>query len=385
MARRRVLTFVGGRANYSSIRSAMRAIQRHAALELLTVVGASAMLERFGRVADLVREDGFRVAAAFHMIIEGENPATMAKSTGLGLIEMATILDNLRPDFVLVVGDRFEIAAVALAASYMNIPIAHTMGGEVSGTIDESIRHAVTKLAHVHFPANAQSAERIIRMGELAENVFPVGCPRIDLVAEILADGELRDDFFEVHRGVGPRLDLNQPFLLVSQHPVTTEYDEARRQIEETLWALADLRMPTIMLWPNVDAGAEQIAKGIRTFRERHAPSWLHLFINLPTEDYVKLMARAACMVGNSSSAIREGAFIGVPSVNIGTRQHARERGGNVIDVPHDRAAIVAGVRNRLGQGRRASEPLYGDGHAGARIADILARVEVRVQKCLAY
>ncbi len=363
----------------------MRAIVAHPDLELCTVVGASAVLDRFGRVADLVRRDGFPVAHSFHMIIEGETPTTMAKSTGLGMIEIATILDNVRPDFVLVVGDRFEIPAVALAAAYMNIPVAHTMGGEVTGTIDESIRHAVTKLAHVHFPANALAAERIVRMGEPADNVFTVGCPRIDLVLEILAEPEPAEDLFDVYKGVGPRLDLSRPFLLVSQHPVTTEYEQARRHIEETLEALRRLAMPTIMLWPNVDAGSERIAKGIRTFRERYAPDWLHLFINLPMEAYTRLMARTACLVGNSSSAIREGATIGVPAVNVGTRQESRQRGKNVLDVPHDRDAIHEAIVHQIRHGRYASDPIYGDGKAGLRIAEILAVVDVKIQKRLTY
>jgi UDP-hydrolysing UDP-N-acetyl-D-glucosamine 2-epimerase len=385
MARRKILTFVGSRANYSSIKSVMTAIVHHPNLELMSVVGASALLDRFGRVVDLIRRDGFEVHAKFHMIIEGEDPTTMAKSTGLGLIEMATILDNLRPDFVLVVGDRFEIASVALAAAYMNIPIAHTMGGEVTGTIDESIRHAVTKLAHIHFPANADAAARILRMGEPEANIFQVGCPRIDLVADVLANGELEPNFFKDYRGVGPTLDLSGPFLLASQHPVTTEYGQARHQIEETLWALASLHMPTIMLWPNVDAGSDEVAKGIRTFRERQAPDWLHLFINLPTEVYIRLMARTACLIGNSSSAIREGAFIGVPAVNVGSRQQARQRGSNVVDVPHDRAMIAAAITEQVRHGRFPREGIYGDGCAGQRIADVLSRVEVQIQKRLAY
>ncbi len=384
-SRVKVCVFVGSRANYSSIKSAMRAIKSHPDLKLLVVVGASALLDRFGKVVDQVETDGFQVDSTFHMIIEGENPTTMAKSTGLGLIEMATILDNIRPDFVLVVGDRFEIAAVALAASYMNIPIAHTMGGEVTGTIDESIRHAVSKLAHVHFPANELSAQRIIRMGELPERVFNVGCPRIDLVNEILADGDLEENFFEIYKGVGPTFDLAQPFLLVSQHPVTTEYGEGRSQIEETLLALGCLRIPTIMLWPNVDAGSDDISKGIRTFRERYSPDWQHLFINLPIQAYVRLMYRTSAIVGNSSSAIREGAFLGVPAVNIGTRQNARQRGDNVIDVPHNRDAIVEAIEQQVSHGTYPSQPIYGDGHAGERIAKILAEIEVSVQKKLTY
>src|SRR6266852_4896505 len=166
---------------------------------------------------------------------EGETPATMAKSTGLGLLELPTVFETLKPDCVLTVGDRFETMATTLAAAYMNIPVAHTMGGEVSGTIDESIRHAVTKFAHIHFPASRQAAERIMKLGEPAETVFRVGCPRIDLVAEILTkDGNgLDNHIFDL--GVGVPLDLSKPFVIVSQHPVTTEYGEGETQIMATL------------------------------------------------------------------------------------------------------------------------------------------------------
>lgn len=382
---RKICVFIGSRANYSSIKSAMLAIDAHPDLELYTVVGASGLLDRFGKVIDLIREDGFQIHATFHMIIEGENPTTMAKSTGLGLLEMATILDNLKPDFVLVVGDRFEIMSAAIAAAYMNMPLAHTMGGEVTGTIDESIRHAVTKLAHVHFPANQLAAERIIKMGEPSENVFTVGCPRIDLVADIIKDGRLDIDVFKTFKGVGPTFDLDEPFLLVSQHPVTTEYGMGRQQIEETVFALDDLKMPTIMIWPNVDAGSDDVAKGIRTFREWHNPDWLHLFKNLPVEIYTKLMYKTKCIIGNSSSAIREGAFIGVPAVNIGTRQTSRQRGRNVIDVPNDRNLIKKAIEKQISVGKYPSDPIYGDGKAGKRIADILAKVKVNIQKRLVY
>jgi UDP-hydrolysing UDP-N-acetyl-D-glucosamine 2-epimerase len=180
---RKICIVIGSRANYTSIKSAMRAIKEHPDLELQLVVGASALLDRYGEVIEVIERDGFRAAARVYMLIEGETPTTMAKSTGLGLLELPTILGQLQPDIVLTVGDRFETMATALASAYMNIPLAHTMGGEVSGTIDESIRHAVTKFAHIHFPACTQARERIIRLGERPEDVYMVGCPRIDLVA----------------------------------------------------------------------------------------------------------------------------------------------------------------------------------------------------------
>ncbi len=383
---KKICVVVGSRANYSSIKSVMIAVREHPALELQLVVAASALLDRYGSVVNLIEKDGFEPSARIYMLIEGETPATMAKSTGVGLMELPTVFERLQPDVVLTVGDRFETMATTLAAAYMNIPVAHTMGGEVSGTIDESIRHAVTKFAHIHFPASKEAAERIVKLGEPEETVHLVGCPRIDLVAEILknTNGTLDEHLFDL--GVGSKLDINQPFILVSQHPVTTEYGEGERQIAATLEAVRETGLPAIVLWPNADAGSEDIARGIRKLRERHQDEKMHFFKNLPTATYVQLMARTACLVGNSSSGIREGAYIGTPVVNVGSRQIMRERGANVIEVPHDKDAILGAIRTQLAHGRYEMEPIYGDGTAGRRIADILATLgPVNVQKRITY
>lgn len=385
MSVRKICVVVGSRANYSSIKSVMRAIQQHPDLELQVVAMASALLSRFGSVVDLVERDGFKVSAKASVIVEGETPATMAKSTGLGLVELPTIFELLAPDVVVTVGDRFETMATAVAAAYMNIPLAHTMGGEVSGTIDESIRHAVTKLAHIHFPASRDAGERIVRLGEDPAHVHVVGCPRIDVVAEIAGDSApFPTGWFET-AGVGGHVDLDRPFLLVSQHPVTTEYGEGERQIGETLAALQELKLPAVMLWPNADAGSDDVSRGIRKFREREPHDHIRFFKNIPLEIYVRTMTRAACMIGNSSAAIREGAFLGVPAVNIGTRQAGRERGPNVIDADHDRAAIVAAVRKQVANGRSTPDTTYGDGRAGERIAAILATTSFQIQKRIHY
>ena len=383
---RKVCIFIGSRANYSSIKSVMRAVRAHPDLTLQLVVGASALLDRFGSVVDVIESDGFTPDARVTMIVEGETPATMAKSTGLGLLELPTMFELLKPDVVLSVGDRFETMSTAIAAAYMNIPLAHTMGGEISGTIDESIRHAVTKLAHVHFPANAAAGERIVRMGEAPDTVHVVGCPRIDLVSEIARahDGIPHVEWLD-REGVGSHIDVTKPFLLVNQHPVTTEYGQGKDQIWETLMALEELRMPTIMLWPNADAGSEDIATGMRTFREKRKPEYIRFYKNFPIETYVRLMLLCACTVGNSSAPIREGAFLGVPAVNIGTRQGGRDRGPNVLDVAHGREAILDGIRRQLAHGRYRSDPLYGDGAAGPRIADVLAHAPLSVQKRLVF
>jgi UDP-hydrolysing UDP-N-acetyl-D-glucosamine 2-epimerase len=383
---RKICVVVGSRANYGSIKSVMRAVQAHPELQLQIIVGASARHDRFGSVADVIERDGFKPDARVNMIVEGETPVTMAKSTGLGLLELPTLFEMLAPDVVVTVGDRFETMATAIAGAYMNIPLAHTMGGEVTGTIDESIRHAITKLAHVHFPANQDAADRIIRLGEHPDSVHVVGCPRIDLVAEVIGNGgaALDADWLE-REGVGGHISTDEPFLLVSQHPVTTEYGQAEHQINETLMALDELKMPTVMLWPNVDAGSEDVSRGMRKFRERCKPEYIRFYKNFPVETYLRLMQSAACLVGNSSAPIREGAFIGTPAVNIGSRQDGRERGPNVVDVGPDRAAIVAAIRQQITHGPYHPAHLYGDGKAGVRIADLLSRTPLHVQKRIQY
>jgi UDP-hydrolysing UDP-N-acetyl-D-glucosamine 2-epimerase len=380
---RKVCVVVASRANYGRIKSVLQAIDLHSELELQLIVGASALLYRFGKVVDVIRADGFEVTAQVYSIIEGENPTTMAKSTGLGIIELSTLFENLRPDIVLTVADRFETLATAVAASYMNIPVAHTQGGEVTGSIDESVRHAITKLSHLHFVATEKSRDRVIRMGEDPSKVFNTGCPAIDAIAEI--NLSLPANFFDAYGGVGQSIDPAKPYLVVLQHPVTTEFGSSLAQINETLEAVRRINMQTAWLWPNVDAGSDDISKGLRMFRERNRELPLHFFRNFGVEDYARLIANAACLVGNSSSGVREGAFLGVPVVNIGTRQQNRERGDNVVDVNYHRDEIHAAIQGQIKHGPYPSQPLFGDGCSGKRIADLLATELLSVQKAITY
>jgi UDP-hydrolysing UDP-N-acetyl-D-glucosamine 2-epimerase len=376
---------VTARPSYSRIKSALRAMAAHPDLELQLVVAASALLDRYGNAIRSIEHDGFEVAAKVFMVLEGENLVTSAKSTGLGLVELATVFDNLAPDVVVTVADRYETLATAVAASYMNIPVAHVQGGEVTGSIDEKVRHAVTKLSDVHFVSTPLARERVIRLGERPERVHLTGCPSIDLAAEVHASPVLDFDPFTKYGGVGERVDLSRGFIVVMQHPVTTEYEEARRQVDETLHAVADLDIPTLWFWPNVDAGSDGTSKGIRIFREQRRDARIHLFRNMLPEDFLRLLCASACIVGNSSVAIRECSFLGVPAVNIGTRQAGRERGKNVTDVDYDRAGISAAIRRHLARGKAEQDTLYGDGSAGARIADLLASVELTIEKRLTY
>ena len=385
MARRKVCVVVTARPSYSRIKTALRAIEEHPELELQLVVAASALLERYGTVVRYIEQDGFQISARVYMVLEGENLASMAKTTGLGLLELATVFDNLRPDVVVTIADRYETLATAVAAAYMNIPVAHVQGGEVTGSIDEKVRHAVTKLADIHLVASQNAADRVVRMGENHEAVFVTGCPSVDLAAETLLRPELDFDPFERYGGVGRMLEFHDGYLVVMQHPVTTEYRSALAHVQETLHAVQEIGMPTFWFWPNVDAGSDGTSKGIRTFREQHDPQNMHFFKNMEPEDFLRLVYNSRCLIGNSSMGIRECAYLGVPVVNIGSRQAGRERGQNVVDVDYDRHAIVDAVGTHLAHGRYPEDPIYGSGTAGTCIAEILANVPLTIEKRLAY
>jgi UDP-hydrolysing UDP-N-acetyl-D-glucosamine 2-epimerase len=385
MLKRKICVVVTARPSYSRIRTALTAIQAHPDLELQLVVAASALLDRYGNAIQAIERDGFHVDERVYMLLEGENLVTSAKSTGIGLSELATVFDNRKPDAVVTVADRYETLATAVAASYMNIPVVHVQGGEVTGSVDEKVRHAVTKLSNLHLVSTKLARERVIRLGEAPDQVVLTGCPSIDIAADVAARPELDFDPFEKYGGVGPKPDLAGGYLVVMQHPVTTEYEEARKQVDETLHAVRDLAMPVLWFWPNADAGSDGTSKGIRVFRETENPDNLHLFRNMYPEDFLRLLLRARAIVGNSSVAIRECSYLGVPAVNIGSRQHGRERGANVIDVDHDRAAITQAIGEHLRRGRPERDHLYGDGNAGVRIADCLATAELTIDKMLTY
>lgn len=382
---RKVCVVITARPSYSRIKTALQAIRAHPDLELQLVVAASALLGRYGTAIDFIAADGFKPSARVHMVLEGEHLAAMAKTTGIGLMELTTVFDNLQPDVVVSVADRFETIATAIAASYMNIPLAHVQGGEVTGSIDEKVRHAVTKLADLHFVASQKAAERVIRMGECSETVHVTGCPSIDLAAQVLNDRALNFDPFRKYGGVGSEMDISKGYVVVMQHPVTTEYQEAREHVNETLHAVNELGIPALWFWPNVDAGSDATSTGMRAFRESVKPTRMHFFKNMEGTDFLRLLCNAKCLIGNSSVGVRECSYLGVPVVNIGSRQSGRDRGVNVIDVDYSREAITEGIEKHLSNGTYASDPLYGDGHAGERIAQLLATEPLHIEKRLSY
>ena len=268
--RRKICVVLVDRANYGRMKPVMRGIAAHRDLRLQVIAAGSMMLERFGSPVQMLKEDGFRIAGEIYMEVEGSTPASMAKSVGFGVVEFAGEFHRLKPDMVLLIGDRYEMVAAAIAAAYMNLPIAHIQGGEVSGSIDESARHAISRFAQFHFPSTRRAADYLIRMGERPDTILAIGCPGSDIARTL--DRNLESEVVN-SVGNGVWIDVHQPFLLAIFHPNTTEYGGERPQMQELLAALEELAMPTILMWPNIDAGADHISKAIRVFRDRVRPT----------------------------------------------------------------------------------------------------------------
>lgn len=380
--RRKICVVLVDRANYGRLKPVMGAIQARNDLELQVLAAGTMVLERFDLPVRLVRENGFDVSSEIYIELEGSTPTTMAKSLGFAVVEFASEFRRLSPDVVLLIGDRYEALAATLAAAYMNLCIVHIQGGEVSGSIDESARHAISKFAHFHIPSTERAANYLVQMGERPDTILAVGCPSSDIARQL--DRKIRADLIN-GRGSGAIIDPAKPFLLVTFHPTTTEFGGERRQMEALLTALHNLEMPTLLLWPNIDAGSDHVGKSIRRFRDRFQPKWLRTLINLMPEDYLKVLANATCAIGNSSSFVRDASFFGTPVVLVGSRQDGRE-----TDIHVRRAApladeIEAAVREQLLNGPYAPSALYGNGLVSLRIAESLARLTPYVQKRLHY
>jgi UDP-hydrolysing UDP-N-acetyl-D-glucosamine 2-epimerase len=382
---RKICVVVTARPSYSRIKTALTAIKNHPKLELQLVVAASALLDRYGSAVNFIEKDGFEITAKVFNVLEGENLTAAAKTTGIGILELSTVFDNLKPDIVVTVADRFETMATAISASYMNIPLAHIQGGEVTGNIDEKVRHSITKLADYHFVASEEAKERVLKLGEEIESVFNTGCPSIDLAKTVLESPTFNYNPYEKYGGVGSFPDLSNGYIVVMQHPVTTEYSDSRKHINETLYAIKDMQIPVLWFWPNVDAGADGTSSGIRSFRENYKPDHLHFFKNMEAEDFLRLLVNSKCLIGNSSVGIRECAYLGVPVVNIGTRQNKRERGENVIDVNYNKEEIVKAINKHITQAKPAISNVYGGGDAGVQIAKLLADLPLKFHKTISY
>ncbi len=383
--KRKIAVVITARPSYSRVKTVLTAIKKHSELELQLIVAASALLDRYGSAVNYIEKDGFEIAAKVFNVLEGENLTAAAKTTGIGILELSTVFDNLRPDIVVTIADRFETMATAISASYMNIPLAHIQGGEVTGNIDEKVRHAITKLADYHFVASENAKDRVIQLGENPQMVFNTGCPSIDIAQEVAKNDKLTFNPYEKYGGVGSQPKLEYGYIVVMQHPVTNEYQDSRKHIEATLRAIQNINKPTLWFWPNVDAGADGTSAGIRSFREQYKMENVHFFKNMEGDDFLSLLHNSLCLVGNSSVGIRECSYLGVPTVNIGSRQNRRDRGKNVLDVSYDENHIAAAVTNILEKNSRETSQVYGGGDAGEKISKLLKELPLQFHKTITY
>ncbi|TVZ53396.1 UDP-N-acetylglucosamine 2-epimerase [Dokdonia sp. Hel_I_53] len=382
---RTICAVITARPSYSRVKTVLKAIKNHPDLKLQLVVAGSALLDRYGNAVDFIEKDGFVINEKVYMVLEGENNTVMAKTTGLGLMELANVFYNLQPDAVLTIADRFETIATSIAAAYQNIPLIHLQGGEVTGNIDEKVRHANTKLADIHFVTSEDARERVLKLGEDPDYVFNTGCPSIDIAKDMVDLTSLDFDPIEKYGGVGAMISKSEDYIVVMQHPVTTEYSEAKADILKTLEVVDALGIPTFWFWPNVDAGADGTSNGIRSYREKHNPSKIRFFKNMEPIDFLKLLSHSKCLIGNSSVGIRECSYLGVPVVNIGTRQNRRLRGNNVIDVDYNNIAIKEAIQKQILHPKNTKSIIYGSGDSGSKIADILSTIELRFHKTITY
>ena len=376
---KKVCVIITARPSYSRIKSTLLALKKNKNIQLHIILSGSALLDRYGKVSKVIREDGFNIDSQIHNVIEGSELFHSIKSVGLALIDLSSELLKINPDIVITIADRYETIANAIASSYMNIPLLHIQGGEFTGSIDNKVRHAITKLADLHFVATDLAKKRVISMGENPKNVFKTGCPSLDIALEVEQNPIMNFDPFERYKGTGPKFDCTKGYLVVMQHPVTTEYDEAFNQANETIDAIKKIDLPVFWFWPNVDAGSDATSKALRIFREFNKNAKFHFFKNLLPKDFLLLIQNSSCLVGNSSVGIRECSFLGIPVVNIGSRQNGRERAQNVIDVCHDSNSIFNAIKKQINHGKFEKSYLYGDGKAGEIMADLISKIEFKM------
>ncbi len=382
---RKVCVVITARPSYSRIKTTLLAIKNHPQLELQIVLAGPALLNKYGNIENIIQDDGFTITERVYTVLDGENLTSMAKTVGIGLVELSNVFYQLKPHMVVVIADRFETIAVSIAAAYQNIPLVHIQGGEITGSIDEKVRHANTKFADIHLVCNEQARRTVIKLGEDPEYVFNTGCPSIDLAASVLENPVLDFNPYTLYGGIGNQPDYTKGYIVVMQHPVTTEFNEARFQAEETIEAIKRVKMPVFWFSPNADAGSDAFSQCIRNGRSSSDMQHVHFFDNMIPTDFLKLVYNSTCLVGNSSMGIRECSFMGIPVINIGTRQSGRERAENVIEVSHCKNEILQAIDYWHTHQRPTQSFIYGTGDAGERMAAVLAKVSLRFSKILQF
>lgn len=367
------LTFViTARPSFSRVLTFIQAANLSENIEVEIVLAASAANKRYGDVEEMLRKEGLECKALLNTAVYSGAIDSMAKITASTILELSTYLLNNKPDAVVCIADRFETLSISLTASYMNIPVIHIQGGELTGNIDERVRHANSKLSDIHFVSTELSKNRLIRMGENPSSVHNTGCPSIDLVERMLKEDWDPNSIWENYGGVGERFDLKKgEYIVMLQHPETDLHDLSFDHITTTLEALKRFGKPVLVFWPNIDNGSDGISKGIRSFREENMHAPFHYFRNFHPEDFINLVNNSYSLVGNSSTGIRECSYLGKPVINIGGRQKNRERAANVQDAGYSTEEIL-NLLQKIQSIQVEKSTIYGSGNAGKEMVKVL-------------
>jgi UDP-hydrolysing UDP-N-acetyl-D-glucosamine 2-epimerase len=375
--KRKINVVITARPSYSRIRTFLEANRDNPGnIDIGIICAASALTDMYGNIYELIKNDGHKIDCTLHCLVSGNEPISMAQTLSGYTSQLSSYFFHHRPDAVITIADRYETLGTAIASSYLNIPLIHIQGGEITGSIDDKIRYAVTALSDYHFVSNQEAASRILSLNMDPQKVFIVGCPSIDLCGEIqkidLSDVTQAVNF----SGVGDQIDLTKPYIVMLYHPDTNKYKEAASSTQFILDKLAQINIQLIIMWPNTDAGGSEVSHAIRMFREKKSSMNLIRYIkNLKGDFFLKLLSNASLLMGNSSVGIRECSAMGVKVINIGNRQSGRDRAENVIDVNDYEENLLQIIDSTLKSPKPRISSLYGNGNAGYEMNKILQNI----------
>ena len=380
--KRKICFVITARASYSRILSAIQESKKNKKIIVEIVTTGPFNSKNYGVSSKILIKDKIIVNHSFTSLITPDSIESSPKTTAIQILELSTYFKNSKPDIVITIADRYETIATAIASAYMNITLVHIQGGEVTGNIDEKVRHSITKLADYHFVSNNDSKRRIIKMGENRNSIFITGCPSIDIARKIINDKKTKKIKLD---GVGSEINLNKDYLVVMNHPDTYDYRSARVNTNKILDAVRKTNMQTVWFWPNPDLGTDSVSEAIRSFREKNIKSKILFVKNLEPETFLKLLNKSRCLIGNSSVGIRECSLMGLPVVNIGKRQLRRLRSNNVLDVKENTTEIFKAINKQIKQKKYKKSYIFGKGNSGKQIAKLLATLKLKNYKQITY
>lgn len=372
--KKKIVFILASRGNYAKLKNLIILCSESRKFDVHIIVSGQLVLEKYSKIILKDLKKSFTYHHEIYFQVEGENNLTMLKSCSLAMTEVSSVFYKIKPDLLIVLADRFETLAFAAAASFLNIRLAHLEGGEESGSIDNKIRHAVTMMSDIHFPCTKKSEKVISRMIGNKENVHNVGCTSFDEIKKLNLNNIDFFEKFKISHGVGANITLEKKkYIIFALHPVTTNYAKNEKNINECLIALSKINIPIIFLWPNIDAGSDLISKAIRQFREKNTNKNIFFVKSISIEYFAPLLKNCSCIIGNSSTGLRESSFLGIPSVNLGERQMNRERASNVMDVDFDNKKIIKAVNIQVKKKYKSSF-LYGSGNSSKTILSLLLK-----------